>query len=194
MKTTIDIPFEYNAAFLGVGRKIANGEPPPWLLIGLTHFSESIGINVSDVRERMKSVIDQMQHSVDVLTKWLPIYQNLPFGWQCPHDVSVVLEALPRIKNDLERLSHTSGGGQPPKTEREVCAAVIVEAWKLVHGNLNRLGSLTSIYEACDEYWRACGGERIGEDNDPKNWRRPVEYALANDHAWVRVILETARN
>jgi hypothetical protein len=190
MKTTIEVSHEYNAAFVEVARKIARGEPPIWLLIGLNHFGTP-----EDGRElkpgEFKPVVEQMQQAATTLLRWLPIYQHLPFGIQCPDDVTVVLDALPRIIKDLERLNRRRTGRNRIIT-REICAAVVVEAWRMIHGKAGPRSE--GVQEACKEYWRACGGEEIGETDDIENWRRPLELAIAHDHAWVRSVLEAVQN
>jgi hypothetical protein len=187
--TITRVELEYDPVFLGVARRIAKGEPPLWLLIGLTHFSRGIGTDTSDVRERFKNTIEQMHDAAGVLLKWLPIYQHAGYGLQCPDDVTVVLDALPRIKKDLERVNK-QGLGRPPNVRREVCAAVVVEAWRLLRGKAELRSE--ELYEACSEYWRACGGGEIGETDDIENWRRPVKEG--SNHIWVREILEAVQN
>ncbi len=185
MKTAIEFSYEYNEVFLDVGRKIAKGEPPLWLLIGLNHFSGSIGADTKGVR--LKETVEQMHRAADVLLTWLPAFRHLGFGLRSPDDVETVLAALPRIKGDLERLGRPSNG-RKPNVRRAVCAAVVVEAWRLLHGKAEPRS--VPLMEACDEYWRACGGEQIGETDDPGNWRRPIEQASATrGHDWIRSVL-----
>jgi hypothetical protein len=187
MKTTIKISREYEPVFLDVARRIAKGDPPQWLLIGLNHFGGSIGSDTSELRDQLKKTVEQMRDAAGVLLRWLPIYQNLGFGIQCPDDVTVVLDALPRIMKDLERLNQERSGRRP-NARREICAAVIVEASKLLHGKAEHRS--LSLQLACNDYWRACGGEPIGEIEDPENWRRPIKRALVADHAWIRSVLQ----
>jgi hypothetical protein len=129
MKTTIELSYEYNDAFVDVGRKIAKGNPPLWLLVGLNHFSEGIGANAAS---QMPPFIDLTHDAAQTLLRWLPVFQHLGFGYRCPDDVAVVLDRLPRIVKDLERLRRRKIG-RKRNVPREVCAAVVVEAWKLLH-------------------------------------------------------------
>jgi hypothetical protein len=50
------------------------------------------------------------------------------------------------------------------------------------------------LEEACNAYWRACGGEPIGETEDIENWRRPAEQAVEHHHAWIRDALLAEQN
>jgi hypothetical protein len=184
MKTKVAISHEYNADFIGVGRRIAKGDPPPWLLIGLDQLSTGI----ADKGEDMAGIIERMDDAAEVLLKFLPAFERLPAGLQCPSDVALVLYGLPKIRKDLARLRQ-SKQGRRPVVGREICAAVIVEAWKIIHGKAEPRS--LQLQQACDDYWRACGGAPIG---DVENWRRSVERALATDHSWVRSILLAVQN
>ena len=185
------VELEYKPVFVEVGRRIAKGEPPLWLLIGLTHFSGSIGSDASDLRERFKNIVEQMHDAAGVLLKWLPIYQQPGYGLQCPDDVTVVLDALPRIKKDLERLNR-QGLGRPPNVRREICAAVVVEAWRLIRGKAEPRSGETE--QACKDYWQTCGGGPTGKIDDRENWRRTIKDALTTDHQWIRKILLAVQN
>jgi hypothetical protein len=111
---------------------------------------------------------------------------NLPYGIEYPEDVAVVLDALPRIKKDLDRLDQKQIGRRPD-AQREICAAVIVEAWKIIHGRAKPRS--LKLEQVCSDYWRACGGEQIGGWDDPENWRRPIKRALETDHSWISLVL-----
>lgn len=182
--TITRVGVDYNPVFVEVARRIAKGEPPLWLLIGLTHFGEGIGTDTSDVRKQLKNIVEQMHDAAGVLLKWLPLYQQPQYGLKCPDDVTVVLDALPRIREDLERVNK-QGLGRPPNVRREICAAVAVEAWRLLRGKAELRSE--ELYEVCSEYWRACGGGEIGETDDIENWRRPVK--VGSDLIWVRDVL-----
>src|SRR5262249_59300128 len=104
--------------------------------------------------------------------------------------IALMLYALPRLKADLDRLRKKSVG-RPPDTQREICAAVVVEAWKLTRGKAEPHS--LHLRKACSDYWLACGGKHVGED-DPDNCRRPIERALAVDHSWISQILLAVQN
>src|SRR5260370_15434937 len=132
MKTEIVLQRSPNPKFADVARSIAKGDPPKWLVLGLTQFSGGIGNKVSDEDRRLfETQIKRMHGAADTLIKWLPIWGNFPYGIQCPEDVAVVLDALPRIKKDLDRLDRKQIG-RTPDAQREICAAVLVEDWQII--------------------------------------------------------------
>jgi len=102
-----------------------------------------------------------------------------------------MLYALPLVKKDLDRLAKKRIGRRP-EVQREICAAVAVEAWKLLHGKAKPRSD--EFLEACRDYWRACGGKQIGEWDLLENWRRPVERALATNHLWIKDVLLAVQN
>jgi hypothetical protein len=172
---------QYNTDFVKVARRIAKDEPPLWLLVGLTHFSADIGNDTSEHTQFAKEIIGQMSDAATVLLRWLPVFGSGAYGVQCPEHVRAVLALLPRIKAHLDWLSKPHIG-RPKDERRDVCAAVVVEAWQLLHGKVQRRSE--ELYEVCNDYWRACGGEEIGETGDLLNWRRAVK---ATENAeWVR--------
>jgi hypothetical protein len=192
MKTEILLQRNPNRKFADVARSIAKGDPPKWLILGLTQFSGGIGSKVSDEDRRLfETQIKRMHGGADTLIKWLPIWGNLPYGIQYPEDVAVVLDALPRIKKDLDRLGRKQIG-RTPDTQREICAAVVLEAWKIIHSRPEPRSR--HLLEACRDYWRACGGEQIGDWDEPENWRRTVKRALETDHSWINLVLLAAQN
>jgi hypothetical protein len=173
-----------NHKFDDVARTIAKGRPPKWLTVGLEHFSDGIGVDTSDVP--FHSIIERMQDAVHVLMTWLPAFGQLPYGMKCPKHVAVALAALPQIKRDLDRASRKPIG-RPPDAQRLVCAAVVVKAWKIIHGRPEPRSD--KLLQACSDYWRACGGEQIGGSDLLENWRRPVEQVLKADYSWVERVL-----
>ena len=186
-----------NSKFTDVARIIAKGDPPDWLVLGLEHFSGGIGVDISkEDRRILKHQIERMQDAVHVLMTWLPMWANLGYGARCPEHVALMLYALPRFRKDLDRLAKKQIGRRPD-TQREVCAAVVIEAWKLLHGRPKPRSD--EFLGACRDYWRACGGKqgRSGGPNDPDNpdnWRRTVRRALATDHSWVGKVLVAVQN
>ena len=174
-----------------VARIIAKGKPPPdWLLWGLEYFNGFIGVETIDPSFG-RSIAQQMYDAADVLLRWLPFYAGATSLGRSAEMVAI-LKALRRLRKDLERLKKPRPTGRRPDVQREICAAVIVEAWKLLHG---KAGSRSpQLQQACADYWIACGGKQIGETNDPENWRRPIERALGTDHKLVREIMQAVQN
>jgi hypothetical protein len=112
-------------------------------------------------------------------------------GIQTPDDVNAVLHALPRILKDLKRVQ-SRRSGRRKNVQRQVCAAVIMECWKLIRGKAQPRS--LQFQEVCGAYWKACGGVEIGETNDPENWRRLAEHAAKTDNEWIKQLLLAARN
>jgi hypothetical protein len=181
-----------NSKFADVARTVANGDPPDWLVLGLEHFGGSIGVDISKKdRRHFDNIVKQMQGAVHILQTWAPMWLHAGFGLQCPEHVVALLYALPRVKKDLDIFAKKQIGRRPDEN-REICAAVIVEAWKLLHGKVEP--NSLKFQRACNEYWRACGGKQIGGWDEPENWRRPVERALTTGHGWIEKILLAVQN
>jgi|SRR5437660_1525359 hypothetical protein len=192
MKTRVSLQRTPNSKFDGVARSIAKGDPPDWLVLGLQHFSGGIGVDVSKKdRRSFDTILKQMQGAVHTLTTWLPAWVNLGYGYQCPEHVALMLYALPLMKKDLD-IHAKKRIGRRSNTQQEICAAVIMEAWKLLHGKAEPQS--LKLQQACSDYWQACGGKQIGGWNEPENWRRPIERALAFDHSWINRILVAVQN
>ena len=180
----IVVSLEPNPIFLDAARTIAKGKPPPWLLIGLTHFSGGIGAGPADEYERY---LKQTCEAVEVLQRLLPAFNHLPYGLGPPQTVTTVLNALPGLRRTLERGLRQNQNGRKPNVRRQICAAVVIEASKLLHSKAEPRS--LSLLHGCNEYWRACGCEEIGTTGDIDNWPRPLEHAFANNHSWIRSIL-----
>jgi hypothetical protein len=192
MKVRVSLRQSPNSKFAGVARIIAKGDPPKWLVLGLEHFSGGIGVDIPKKDRRIvDNQIKRMQDAVHVLMTWLPAWGNLGYGLRCPEHVALMLYALPRVRKDLDRLAKKPIGHRPD-TQREVCAAVVIEAWKLLHGRAKPRSD--EFLGACQDYWRACGGKPRGGIDDLENCRRDVERALATDHSWVNQVLVAVQN
>jgi hypothetical protein len=87
---------------------------------------------------------------------------------------------------DVTLSIHSSKGGVRKKPGRVTCAMIVVEGWAFVRGDPPG-GNNRDVQEICDDYWRACGYETIGQ-GDPGNWRRTVTEALSNQGAMRRYI------
>jgi hypothetical protein len=123
-------------SFADVARTIVNGEPPKWLAVGLEYFSEGIRTAAEwkpGEREQYENRLREMANATDTLLKYLPAFFELPFGIQPPKDVTTTLAALPGVRRELRGLLWRGQGGRKPLIAREICAAVVVEAWRLIH-------------------------------------------------------------
>jgi len=174
MKFDIELITEPNPAFAGIAGKIANGDPPEWLMRALEHFSRDICADIKP-DPRVDKAIKEMRDATKTLLKYLPTYGYLGQGWQCPDEVLVVLGLLPKLKAELDKLSRPRPVGKQRDARRYLCAAVIVHAWELARGKAEPHS--VALQEACKDYWRACGNKEIGKTDDIENWRRPVERA-----------------
>jgi hypothetical protein len=118
------------------------------------------------------------------LITWLPAFMHMPTVIKPPDEVHVALEVLPKIKEYLARAMNQPPrkGGPKPNVERQLCAAIVVEAWTLIHGKAQPRSDW--LYRACNAYWQACGHEYRSE-----GWRRDVEDAINNPLEWVRDVL-----
>jgi hypothetical protein len=165
--------------FLAVAQIICS-PVPEWLPVALAHYALWIdGSDTSEVQAEFNKRIRQMQEAVRVLENSLPIWEQAAFDLACPPAVKMVLEALPGLKAEITKLNRRSVGRRPDAL-REVCAAVIVEAWRMVHGKVEARSE--QLYRACDGYWVECGGAPVG---DIDNWRWTVERAMKSDHSWI---------
>jgi hypothetical protein len=168
--------------FYDVARIIAKGNPPEWLPIALGHFSPGIGEDLGDYNWQIKKTIG----AIDQLLYALPALEHPGLGLAGERkDVRDVLALLSEIKKDFER-GMRKGTGRKLNLERDNCAAVVIEAWKQFHGNVEPHSE--EFREACGKYWKACGGKEIGE-GDPANWRRSIKRALAMPNEYIRKMI-----
>jgi hypothetical protein len=167
--------------FIGVAHFIAN-PPPEWLPIALAHFAVWLGPDFGKGME-LSDIVEPLQRATKDMERLLPYFEAMPFERKCPPAVKAILAALPELNAELEKLSHRRVG-RKLEGGREICAAVVVEAWRLIHGKPGRRSD--RLYGACKEYWRICGGDEIGATDDIENWRRSVERAIDEDHGWIR--------
>src|SRR5215831_17162532 len=113
MKMTIPQQLEPNHKFDGVAHSIAQGDPPEWLVVGLTQFSPGIGSDHTSDDIDIHKIVEEMQSATDTLIKRLPAYLCLGFGLPRPEEVAIALHVLPEIKKDLDRLA-VKHMGRPP--------------------------------------------------------------------------------
>jgi hypothetical protein len=188
MKQNIAIQRNPNPAFAKVALTIAKGPPPEWLVLGLEHWSGFLGLDAvtSNEAKGFAKIFGDMDYATGLLIKWLPLFNATPAGLQCPDDVAIALDVLPRIKKVLALLAKPSkrGGGKRPNMQRKACAKVIVEAWRLIHRDPEPYSP--KLWDACNEYWLACGREYRGEDVE--TWRRDAGEAVKRPDALIRAV------
>jgi hypothetical protein len=178
--------------FADVARLIAD-PPPPWLEPVLEQFSEWVNDDItSEKRERFHAAIVRAYHAAQFLAEFLPAFNAMPRGLKVPPAVTACLNALPGVIRELKRVQPKPHLGRRPQTAREICAAIVLENWRLIHGSG---GARTErLQEACNAYWSACGCREIGETGDIENWRRPLQAAIATNYVWLREALATVQN
>jgi hypothetical protein len=156
-------------SFDALARTIANGPPPDWLVPALEYFRGFVaGKRLSDKEYQwVWKHSEEMRWAADVLIKDL---QRM-FGASSP-DVATAIKVLTKTKNFYRERPRT-GGGHRPHERRLVCAAVVVEAWKLIRGNVEPRNK--AVLEACAAYWQACGQS----ERDAENWWRDTNRAVA---------------
>ena len=170
---------------VAVASTIAKGDPPEWLVLALANFQDFVGGEItSEEDRRYAQITEQMHDAAGKLITWLPAFMHMPSVIKAPDEVHTALEVLPKIKAYLARAMNQPPrkGGPRPNVERQVCAAIAVEAWTLIHGKAQPRSDW--LYRACNEYWQACGHEYRSE-----GWRRDVEDAINNPQKWVRDVL-----
>jgi hypothetical protein len=172
-------------SFTPVARKIANGPPPKWLVLGLAQLSTFVG-----GKRAREFPITLVHDAAATLIKFLPAYLHLPAGMYIDADVPTTIAVLHRVKADLSRLMARKRKGRPPNVQRRECARAVVEAWSLLHGNVEPRS--IELLNVCNDYWRACGHNTRGEDVE--NWRRDVRYVLAHPHNQIKHLFTALRD
>jgi hypothetical protein len=186
---------EAEPGLVEVARIIAGPEGGGWLVSGLAHFSSLVGGEGRSLKEdtQLAAAYDRMDYAAAVLIKKLPMFLPLPGGlWV--RDAQLALDALVRLKpllaiNLRSRMKPKKGrgGGPRPNARQQICAEVVVEAWRIVHPDWSQEADI-EICEACAAYWRACGG--AGRGGDIENWRRDIRRAIAKPTpAWRNILL-----
>lgn len=161
-----------------VARSIAD-PAPEWLPIALAHFGQWIGGD----NARMFDILDQLLRATEVMERCLPAFTHMALNVRCPEPVRMVLSGLPGLKAELEEINQRRIG-RKPDAQRQFCAAVIIQAWGLLHGKAQKDLS-EQLYRACSEYWRVCGGKGIDSPDDTENWRWTVKQALNWNWGWL---------
>ena len=175
-----------------VAKLITKGPPPDWLVDGLDHFSGFVGGDAASSIEKKedKKKLLHMQDAVRYLMKTLPAFTRLGLGAHSP-DAGVALVVLPKIEKLLAYAidAPTRKGGQNPNIPRKFCAAVVVEAWRIVHDKPEP--ESPKLWTACNEYWQACGRGYRGSDVD--TWREDCRDAANNPTGLISDVLSLLR-
>ena len=120
---------------VAVASTIAKGDPPECLVLALANFQDFVGGEItSEEDRRYTQITEQMHDAAGKLILWLPAFMQMPTVIKPPDEVHTALEVLPKIKEYLARAMNQPPrkGGPRPNIERQVCAAIVVEAWTLI--------------------------------------------------------------
>jgi len=181
-----------------VAAKLAKGDPPPWLIVGLKRLSVIVGLaNLEPDEETDRRMLEAAKY----LEEWLVMYvdlEKLEPEFECPEAVHDCLGALYEVIELLEedaKVPKRAGGPRPDK-RLGLCAAVVSEAYRMLHG-VDRVQPYSpAVQEACEAYWQACGNEPTGRqlEGEPRNWERHLKDHRRDDDGWVRSILQSYRD
>jgi len=169
-----------------VAKRLADGDPPQWLVQALEEFADLIRQPRSD--PETDTIERKLDRYAEYIQRWLPLYLRLEdYGFQvptCVHDLDGHLEEL--RQHLAKELTHSTNGDP----RRKLCAAVCAESRRFLHGHVE-LHSL-NLRQACEDLWQACDNpttaKAVGADARD-NWRRCLEDVAAGDE-WVRSRLE----
>jgi len=119
--------------FEEVADLIAGDEAEEWLVDGLMHFSPLIDVEPRSAAEdhEYDAILTDVQNATRCLIKWLPLFLAAPVNFRT-NDVTIVLDALPRIEEVLAKALKPRDGR--PNMAHRICAQVVVEVWRIVHG------------------------------------------------------------
>ena len=127
------------------------------------------------------------------LQEWLPLYARLrDWGFEISDYVDDASTNLEELILFLAQHVLDRGSGDE---RRVVCASIIVEAYRLLHGDNIPIHSI-ALRQACEDLWQACDnpttqtakGAAVGADVRD-NWRRFLER-VRDGNEWVRGRLE----
>jgi hypothetical protein len=113
------------AAFDAPARLIID-PPPEWLPVALEWFSSGIA---SGLEPGSDHFLKPMRDACDTLITCLPAYLCMPFELRTQETevARLLLELLPTMKHNLDRLTQPHRGAKPD-VPHMICAAVVVKA------------------------------------------------------------------
>jgi len=141
------------------------------------NFARFISLR-SDVRKDVKQLradAERLGKTLSRLSKERLL--DLPFDreLELPHTRQSIRNLVEWCDKSLSVIS--SKGGVRRQSGRTTCAMIVIEAWTYAKGEAPRANN-QKVHEICDDYWRVCGYQSIGE---PRNWRRSMDDALRQD-------------
>jgi hypothetical protein len=194
---------KHGDGFMESARLIAGENPPRWLAQHLREWSPSIMIDAAvharqPRRAEMRARLKRVMASAELLQRELQdaalaeFLQTDDLG-PIPNLTSLVVALQDIQRRASVAFSSTSlatksgktksGAGRalPPNASSPAafCAAVVLEAWAYFHHGEHPAASNLELAAAANEYWRACGGNRLGwGDTRLTGWRPDFEEAL----------------
>jgi hypothetical protein len=168
-------------SFAGIARRL--GEPR--LELALEELADHVRREINfarfiSLRSDVRKDVQQLRTDAERLDKTLSRLSkerllDLPF----PRELELPHQSIHNLVEwcDKSLSVMSSKGGVRKQSGRTTCAIIVVEAWTYARGKAPRANN-QKVHEICDEYWRACGCQSIGE---PRNWRRSVDDALRQD-------------
>jgi hypothetical protein len=135
-------------------------------------------------RSDVRADVEALKAKAEALEKAL---SRISKGFRFLHLPLVATEIVPRAREttsnvigfcDKALANISVKRGAPKKPGRVVCALIVIEAWAWAHGKAPHGAHSPKALEACEDFWRACGGPPIGR-GDPDNWREAFKAALA---------------
>lgn len=213
---------DYLNSFLNVACLICRADPPVWLAEQLWRWNRWLYRDrrveeMRPTREQMRSTLREVENAAILLTEALAPSWIREFLDASPQGPIVDPERLIRALDDLADrasqardgpdLSTTSGVTKPgpgkarpdAMSPHTLCAIMIWEAWKHVHGTEPRLKN-RHIAEAAEAYWRSAGGEGHHYGEEPLAfWRHHFKKAATSRPGdfraeWRRHLLEAERS
>lgn len=168
--------------FTNVAHILANGKPlPKWLIQDLERESPLIACRKSvpgdeDEDRALLAAVKDLErrlmwevHVHDIIEKKWP-------GLPAPMILDETMNKLTELAQYLEdQLRPPRKGGQTPDSRRRVCAGVCADAWRRLHGEVQPFS--VRLWQACEEYWQACGHPETSTSGRLKNWEPFLKWA-----------------
>ena len=95
-------------------------------------------------------------------------------------------EAVSEILAMCKEASGPGKSGRRRKPGKVTCALIVIEAWASVGGKAPSANN-QDAQEACETYWKACGGQPSG------NWQRTLKAARTDKSRWRHYIRDEIR-
>ena len=112
-----------------VGKRLADDDPPQWLVQSLEFFARLIGQPKND--HELETIERKLFASAKYLQDWLQLYTRLErYGFEIPICVDQTTQDVEELLQFLAKQLAHSTNGDP---RRKLCASVCVEGYRLLH-------------------------------------------------------------